>query len=589
MRKWFRRAKLKQQLVLVSCLFLLIPMLLLCYTSLRSLLDTAVQTRIREAQARCEQAVTQAERVAELCNLSTQVFLNTPALVNHLSLLKQGQEPTPLELMDFYRQDIASLEKIIISNPDLYQIRVYAQAEDISEMMPILYSAQRMQRMPWAQEEPVSGVWHLDFDDQLFPDYPVTQHVMSLVTSITTTEQGQVGVLEVSVLMEQLLPDLFEDTGNDWAVLLDEDGCVLTGPDRSDTGLDGFPFSESPTQIRLDGKPVLITQARLKDYDCIYLQVTDLSDIYGAAVRQAILLLAVLLTAAILMVYAISYLTRRILRGFYGAFDGIRAFADGDIDAAVEVTGEGEVADFAREAGGLLDKIRQLMRDNLNQETQAQRSEIRALQNQINAHFIYNVLEAIKMMAEIDEKYEIADAVTTLGKLLRYSMKLEGGCVRLEQELDYIENYVALMNLRFDYVISLNRDIPPELLGQSIPKISLQPIVENAVVHGAAALAADSTIVLRGSVDREENRFSIQIIDEGRGMDEEGMSHLRRQISGEEPTRSSSGNGIGLKNVQDRIRMSFGEDYGLQVASQPGVGTTVTVTLPYREKEEGNA
>ena len=130
-------------------------------------------------------------------------------------------------------------------------------------------------------------------------------------------------------------------------------------------------------------------------------------------------------------------------------FDGIRAFANGDVDATVEVAGAGEVADFAREANGLLNKIRQLMHDNLQREMQARESDIRALQNQISAHFIYNVLEAIKMMAEIDERYDIADAVTSLGKLMRYSMKWESGNVSLERELDYIQNYIALMNLRW--------------------------------------------------------------------------------------------------------------------------------------------
>ena len=228
------------------------------------------------------------------------------------------------------------------------------------------------------------------------------------------------------------------------------------------------------------------------------------------------------------------------------------------------------------------------MKDNLEREMDIQNAETRALQNQINAHFIYNVLEAIKMMAEIDEEYEIADAVTSLGKLLRYSMKLESGGVRLERELDYIQNYVALMNLRFDYVIRLELDVPSQLMGQLVPKISLQPIVENAVVHGAAVLAADTAITLRGTLDRPGGSFTISITDGGQGMDEAALARLRRQINGEEPARSSSGNGIGLKNVQDRIQMAFGSAYGLGVDSQPGRGTTVTAVFPYRAETEEN-
>ena len=586
----FRRATLSRQLAVVSCLAILLPMLLLWYTILRGQQDAAIQTRAREAQSRCAQMVAQAERAAELCNMSSQVFLNTPALVDHLALLKTGWRPEAAELLEFYRQNVGSLEKITLSNPYLYQTRVYSDVGDITEMMPILYSAQRMDRMPWAQGTLVSGSWYLDFDDQLFADYPVTPHIMSLITVITSSIQGQVGVLEVAVRMDEVLPDLFEPPQGSGSVLLDGDGGVAAGQAAvSPEELASVSFQEGTAQGTLEGKPVLVTRTRLKDFGCTYVQVTSLTDIYRTGLQQAVYLLIILLAATVIMFYAVSRLTRRMLRGFYGAFDGIRAFANGDTDAVVAVTGEGEVAAFAREAGGLLDQLRQLMRDNIRRETQIQSAETRALQNQINAHFIYNVLEAIKMMAEIDEEYEIADAVTTLAKLLRYSMKLEGGGVTVERELDYIRNYIALMNLRFDYVISLCVDMPPELLDQKVPKISLQPIVENAVVHGAAVLAADTVITVRGTLDREQGRFSIQIIDEGRGMDDADLARLHRQIAGEEAVPAASGNGIGLGNVQSLIRMAFGEDYGLQVASQPGRGTKVSVTLPYVEKTEGTA
>lgn len=587
MKKWFGKMKLSYQLALVSFIFILIPMFMLWFTTLRSLRDTAVRTRVREANVSEMQFVTEVNRISELCNMSTQVFLNTPTLVEHLTDLKTGVQLDALSLLEFYREDLASLEKIIISNPDLYQIRVYSSETGISEMMPILYDAERMEKTPWADEEALSGVWYVDFDDQLFPEKPAARHLMSLVTDITVPELGRVGVLEVSIKMDQILPELYSSNSQYWAVLIDENGELLAGEAYEDVSmLENLPPSDEPTETRLNGRPVLITQAQLKELNCTYFQVTDISDIYETMEHRGILLMAILLVAVVIMMYAVSRLTHRILRGFYGAFDGLRAFANGDIDAKVEVTGEGEIADFTREAGGLLDKIRQLMYENLEREVQRRNSETLALQNQINAHFIYNVLEAIKMMAEIDEEYEIADAVTSLGKLLRYSMKLESGGVILERELEYIENYVTLMNLRFDYVIRLEVDIPEELLNQRVPKISLQPIVENAVIHGGAILSEDAVIDVCGEVYKEQEYFTITITDRGRGMDEETLEHLRRQISGEETTRASSGNGIGLKNVQDRIHTAFGERFGISVMSECGVGTSVILTLPYKEQEK---
>ncbi len=589
MKKWFIRLKFSRQITLICGFFILIPMLVLWYSTVRSLGSTAIETRIQEVQSDRDQFLAKAQGTAELCSMSSQVFLNTPALTDHLSALMHEQEPDSLELLNFYREDLASLEKIIISNPDLYQIRVYSLKKGIREMMPILYSAERMERMPWSKLSPLSGSWYFDFNDQLFAEYPVTPHIMSYISDIKTADEEKVGILEVAVDMREMFPMLFSEDENNWSALLDSDGVSVAGTvylEGEELAL--VPDSDEPVQITVGRRRMLAVRTNVRELNCTYLQITDISDIYSTMAWQAVLLFFITTTAVVFMVLAVSVFTRRMLRGFYGAFDGIRAFANGDSNAVVEIAGEGEIADFAKEAGDLLDLLRRSMQDNLERERQIQQSETRALQNQINAHFIYNVLEAIKMMAEIDEKYEIADAVTSLGKLLRYSMKLERGNVELEREFEYIQNYIDLMNLRFDAIILLVIDVPKELMEQKIPKISLQPIVENAVVHGAASLSTDSTIYLSGSIDRERRSFTIRITDEGNGMDEETLRRLNRQIEGKEPAQSRSGNGIGLKNVHDRIRLSFGEEYGLKVESRPGGGTTVIVHLPYQEKEEQN-
>lgn len=136
------------------------------------------------------------------------------------------------------------------------------------------------------------------------------------------------------------------------------------------------------------------------------------------------------------------------------------------------------------------------------------------------------------------------------------------------------------MNLRYDDEIRLSTDVAPELLRQELPRISLQPIVENAVVHGADKKNGVRAIHL--TARREEESCIIEITDEGQGLDALQLEKMNRQIEGLEETRSTSGNGIGLNNVQERLRMTFGAEYGITVQSQPGCGTTVRVHLPLR-------
>ena len=152
----------------------------------------------------------------------------------------------------------------------------------------------------------------------------------------------------------------------------------------------------------------------------------------------------------------------------------------------------------------------------------------------------------------------------------------------MEEELEYIQNYLALINLRFDYEIYLSLNLPELVRKQKIPKMSLQPIVENAIYHGIEQLAEDTNIYVKGTLS--DGDCMVEITDAGRGMSEEQVAELYKKINGEvesdEPAEGQKGHGIGLKNVQDRIRMNFGEEYGLTINSKLGCYTKVEIRVP---------
>ena len=289
----------------------------------------------------------------------------------------------------------------------------------------------------------------------------------------------------------------------------------------------------------------------------------------------------IMLVLIVGLAFLIHWIVMRLLRHFYDILKSIRAVQKGDLSVRIENSGNDEMGELGEQINKMLDRIEQLMKENIDREILTKNAEIRALQNQINAHFIYNVLESIKMMAEIDEEYAISDAITSLGNLLRYSMKWVSNDVMVEEELAYIKNYLALINLRFDYEIYLSLNLPEEILRQKIPKMSLQPIVENAIYHGIEELAEDTNIYIKGFARGED--CIIEITDAGKGMSEEQAERLKKKIAGEVETDGGSGNGIGLKNVQDRIRMSFGEKYGIGIDSKMGCYTKVTVCVPMQK------
>ena len=182
-------------------------------------------------------------------------------------------------------------------------------------------------------------------------------------------------------------------------------------------------------------------------------------------------------------------------------------------------------------------------------------------------------------MAEIDSRFDISDAITALGNMLRYSINWNSENVTIGNEIEHVQNYLELINIRFDYKIELKLDMPEYISNQEIPKLTVQPIVENAVTHGIEALAANSDIEIKAA--ETDEYFDLILSDRGKGIPPERLVVINKRLARDIGDESDTG-GIGLKNVHDRIIMSFGREYGVSVASETGRGTRVSIRLPYK-------
>ncbi len=518
-------------------------------------------------------------------NMTTQFFLNDESLLQMLGKTARQEEIETEELLAFYHTDIASLERLVNNNTLLYGVRVYAVNDSVQEMMPVLYSRSRMDKMGWANEPDYAG-WHYDYQDRLF-DNREGKKIASLVTNVEDYEEGIIGVIETAVLMEDMFPSLYEEIGDEWSCFVSDNGELYFGDNEQEGSEafvrlqmeEGFDKDGIDTDYTRQGREHLVVSCLyIREMQGTLLSVKNITENVRYVYRMRNSFVAVMLVLVVGLAFLIHFIVMRLLRQFYDVLKSIRVIQKGDLSVRIENCGKDEMGELGEQINKMLDHIERLMKENIDREILTKNAEIRALQNQINAHFIYNVLESVKMMAEIDEEYAISDAITSLGNLLRYSMKWVSDNVLVEEELAYIKDYLALINLRFDYEIYLSLNLPENILKQKIPKMSLQPIVENAIYHGIEELAEDTNIYIKGTV--QDDDCIIEITDAGKGMSEEETEKLKRKIMGEIETNGGSGNGIGLKNVQDRIRMSFGEKYGIDIASKPGCFTKVTVRVP---------
>jgi two-component system sensor histidine kinase YesM len=218
-------------------------------------------------------------------------------------------------------------------------------------------------------------------------------------------------------------------------------------------------------------------------------------------------------------------------------------------------------------------------------------ANIATLQGQINPHFLYNALECIRGQALMEGAEEIASITQALSRFYRYSIDSKSDVVTLKEELDNVMNYMTIQRYRFKdrFTIYLKYD-DEEVLNATVPKLTLQPLVENAIMHGFADVTSNAriTITIRG----DKNQIQVLISDNGQGMHANALRELNNRIAraydDAEENKAGEGkgerrSGIAIENVNDRIRLLFGDEYGLTVFSCAGMGTDVEIFLPYQQ------
>lgn len=591
------RLKLNSKFTLVMVLLAVILIIVMGGLLFHNMNENVIDENISYMQHTMERNKDNITRNIDSVNMTTQFVLSDDALLYVLNCSVDGTYLSTKELLEFYNENISSLEKLVNNNMLLYGVRVYASNDSVQEMMPILYRNSRMQKMDWAKED-METTWEYAYQDKLFDlnEKVEKNKIVSLITPIDDFVNGQIGVIETAVSMSDMFPVLYEEIENEWSCLITDEGELYLGNyDEEETAElitnEIQEIEKSETVLteykRRDGMHLIVSSVYIKEMGCTLVSVQDISDSVRQLYQLGISLIGVMILLVIGLAVIINAIVKHLLKEFYIIIKSIRNIQKGDLSVRIPESGSDEMGELGRQINIMLNRIEQLMKESIDREVLVKNSEIRALQNQINAHFIYNVLESIKMMAEIDEEYAISDAITSLGKLLRYSMRWVSGNVRVYEEVEYIKDYLALLNLRFDYEIYLSLNMPEIIMQQEIPKMSLQPIIENAIYHGIEELAEDTTIYMKGIIEGED--CVIEITDAGKGMTEEEIQVLEKKIAGEIETSGGSGNGIGLKNVQDRIHISFGDKYGMSFASKIGCFTKVSVRIPMRFGQKGES
>ena len=499
----------------------------------------------------------------------------------------------------------AQMALLYESNRDsLVSIAVFAQSGELVSATPLatLKKSVAPQRQDWFAAA-VDRIENLHFStphvQNLFedPDYRY-RWVVSLSRQVELTRAGSIegGALLVDMSfsgIEQICKDVELASSDGYLYLIDGDGEIIYHPrqqliyaglleenNRTAAGYEDGSHAETfgGAKRQVTVKTVGYTGWKLVGV----VPADNIWDNYG---QLLLFFLFVVLFSIFLLVFVNLHLSERISVPIKTLERAVKELEAGREEVDIDVSGPYEIEHLGHSIRSMVSTMRHLMDDIIEQEAQKRRSELDVLQSQINPHFLYNTLDSVVWMTENGRTDEAILMVTSLARFFRISLSRGSNIIPIADELEHARHYLTIQKMRYKNKFSAVIAAEDGVEGLYTIKLIVQPILENAIYHGMAYADGDGEITVRARRDGED--VVIEVADNGPGMPEETVERLLDQSYAAAP--GTKGSGIGLRNVHQRIRLTFGEEYGLAIHSEPDAGTTVCIRLPVLEGPEAAA
>lgn len=328
----------------------------------------------------------------------------------------------------------------------------------------------------------------------------------------------------------------------------------------------------------------LIASHSIGGTDLLLAAVMSVGLVVSSSQSLTIFVVCVCVAALLIAVLTSRKLAASVVEPIHIICNTIQSIEEGHRDCRVPPLEDDELGTLANAFNLMLDQLQDQYRTNMERQDRLRIAEFKNLQAQISPHFLYNTLESIKYLARLGMNEEIETVVSKLGILLRSGMNFKRDMIPLRDEMRVVESYIAIQQVRYEGKFTYSASIAPELLENMVPNLVIQPLVENAVVHGIEAKVGIGELRLTGW--QEQDHIFIEIYDNGEGIPEEKLHRIFQTESAENELLEREH--IGMRNVHRRLQLYFGEPYGLDVESRPGEYTRIRLRIPMIRGSEKN-
>lgn len=329
-----------------------------------------------------------------------------------------------------------------------------------------------------------------------------------------------------------------------------------------------------------DGEKYQIVSYDIEKAGWTAVSITPISVINRSMYETVAVIMLVGFCLLLIIIVILNILLKRIVNPIVSLADAMDMADGGNLGLHVPVKGHDETGRLSKSYNRMLERIDLLMKQVVNEQEEKRKYELQMLQAQINPHFLYNTLDSIIWMAELKDD-SVVPMTEALAKLFRISLNKGNEFITIRDELEHVRNYLVIQSMRYEDKFSYSIVAADEVMNYKTVKLIIQPIVENSIYHGIKLKKQKGNIVI--TVMSRDQDILIRVSDDGAGMSE---ATCREILTKDSHFENTSGSGIGVKNVNERIRLYFGPDYGLTYESREGKGTTVTIRLPKLNEQE---
>lgn len=423
--------------------------------------------------------------------------------------------------------------------------------------------------------------------------FDTDDEMISLSREVQSYENGTFrGVILINLNMNKIteICNSFQEKQENFICIINDKGELVY---EQQNGKERFAFDEKENRQKLNtalermkescfrlnyrGEKYLVTRTDMKTTGWTLVSMVP----YKSVMAETMAISGVMILAVVITLIVTLLLLNRILTGVVKPLKKLEKYMvqvnPDNMDQRMEILTDDEIGHLSMKFNQMMDRIRNLKEQVIEEQEDKRKYELQALQAQINPHFLYNTLDSIIWMAETNDSNIVA-MTEALAKLFRISLNKGNEEISLERELEHVKNYLIIQSMRYADKFTYEISVDPGVERCRTIKLILQPIVENCIYHGIKKKRGTGKITIRAY--RREQNLIIEVSDDGCGMPKEIS---RKILSDEIESENISGSGIGVKNVNERIQLRFGKKYGLSYSSEEGVGTTVTYVLPYNE------